>query len=89
MARTNRKDDPAPVVVGRVKKGALQAIVEGLEREAVEEFKKRLLSDESVLAAWEAVLEGVQPEDVMPDLRGQRCTREILQLAARFAEESK
>lgn len=55
---------------------------------ALEDLKKRLLSDEVVHAAWEAVLEGIQPEDVLPELRGEARTREILEAAIKAAEES-
>lgn len=50
---TNPKDDPAPVVVGRVKKGSLRAIVEGLEREAVDRLIVRLLHRKTLDAAGE------------------------------------
>jgi hypothetical protein len=43
-----RKDDPAPLVVGRIsKKNAanLGWVMDGIEREAVEDFKAKLLGE--------------------------------------------
>ena len=51
---TKRKDDPAPLVVGRISKKSaanLGKVMDGIEREAVEEFKKRLLGTEAIEAA--------------------------------------
>lgn len=47
----------------------------------IEQVREALLSDAVVMAAWERVLDGIQPEDVLPDLRGQKRTREIIEAA--------
>jgi len=80
----NRKDDLAPVILGRVKKDSLRAIVEGLEQEAVDRFVVKLLHHKSLNAAA-AFYPNTWPDNVTAD-RKREAVKTMLKEAITAAE---
>jgi hypothetical protein len=81
MTPGKTKDDPAPVVVGRLRKDAsLREIVEGLEREAVADFKVKLLHSVTLNAAAQEIGPGPTAAEKLASVKA------ILQRAVKSAE---